>query len=332
VGAGLALLPAAGLLDAPAAWAASAKRPSVSLQLSYLASVEYAGYYLAQQHGFYAAEGIDAPLIPGGPSVAIEATVAAGKALVGIDGADIIMSARQQGAPLVMFGAQFQKNPLGIVSLAGKAVPSPKALVGKTVGVPSSLETTMNQFLLINGIKPSSVHYVPYQGDPGPLVNGSIDAGMTFVTETVPIMEAQKIKSHSFLFDDYGYHVYNDCPFTTESVLKERHEDLVRWLRATIRGWQLPEADPTAGVDLVVGTYGKSQGLTTNSQLLQAKEQQTLMVTPTTKAHGLFWMSDTGIKQNVATISRLGIKATPAAFDTTVLAAALGGRAVVSQA
>jgi ABC-type nitrate/sulfonate/bicarbonate transport system substrate-binding protein len=337
LGLGAAVLPAAGLVAwgggakkvAPAVTAAATSRP-VSLQLSYLASVEYAGYYLAQQLGYYSADHVAATLIGGGPTVAIEAEVAAGKALVGIDGADIIMSARQQGAPLVMFGAQFQKNPLGNVSLASKAVDTPKELVGKTVGVPSSLETTMNQFLAINGIRPSSVHFVPYQGDPGPLVNGSIDAGMTFVTETVPFMEAQHLKSHSFLFDDYGYHVYNDCPFTTETVLRERHDDLVDWLRATIKGWQYQNTHVSAGVDLVVSKYGKSQGLTVANQKLQAEEQLPLMVTPTTKSHGLFWMADSDIEANVSTISRLGIKATKAAFDTTVLTAALGGKASVT--
>ncbi len=340
LGAGLATLPAAaGLLAAcgsSSSGSGSSSKSSgssaaakVSLQLSYLPSVEYAGYYVASKKGYYTASKVDETNIDGGPSVAIEATVAAGKALVGIDSADVIMQARQKGAPLVMFAAQFQKNPLGVVSLAGKPFTTPQSLVGKKVGVPTSLETTMKQFLTSNGIKPSSVTFVPYQGDAGPLINKTIDAGMTFVTSTVPLLDAKNVATTSFLFADFGYAVYNDCCFTTETVLKERPEDLARWLRATIRGWQDNNADPSYGVDLVVNEFGKSQGLTKAGQTSQAKSQLPLISTATTKAHGLFWMDDADITANLKTIESLGIKADAKGFDTSILTTAYAGKSTI---
>ena len=338
--AGLATLPAAGLLAACGSSAtksissgskssAGAAAAKVSFQLSYLPSVEYAGYYVASKKGYYQASKIDETNIDGGPSVAIEATVAAGKALVGIDSADVVMQARQKGAPLVMFAAQFQKNPLGIVSLSDKPLSTPQSLVGKKIGVPTSLETTMKQFLTSNGIKPSSITFVPYQGDAGPLINKTIDAGMTFVTSTVPLLDAKNVATTSFLFADFGYAVYNDCCFTTETVLKERPEDLARWLRATIRGWQDNNADPSYGVDLVVNEFGKSQGLTKAGQTSQAKSQLPLISTATTKAHGLFWMDDADITANLKTIKSLGIKADAKGFDTSILTTAYAGKSTI---
>lgn len=345
VGVGLATVPLLGALDACSSsskktaaakvagtTSAAAKAAAVSLQLSYLPSVEFAGYYLAAQNGYYKAANIDSTLIDGGPSVAIEATVAAGKALVGLDGADVIMSARAKGAPLVMFGAQFQKNPLGVVSLASQALKTPQSLVGKRVGVPTGLETTMKQFLTSNGVKPSSVKFIPYQGDAGPLINKTIDAGMTFVTETVPFLDAKSVESASFLFADFGYAIYNDCPFTTEKVLKERPDDLVRWLRATIRGWQDDVSNQTPAVSLVVNQYGKGQGFTLASQESQGKSQIPLIVTPTTQQHGLFWMDEAEINANLKTITGLGIKADAAAFDTSILTKAYAGKSTIDGA
>ena len=47
----------------------------------------------------------------GGPNVSQDSVVAAGKALVGISSPDITGAAILKGAPLVIIGAQYQKNP-----------------------------------------------------------------------------------------------------------------------------------------------------------------------------------------------------------------------------
>lgn len=324
LGMGLAAVPLTGTLagcgnSANGGTSSSSGPATTSLQISYLPSVEYAGYYVAASKGYYAAEKITNGFVSGGPSVPDEANVAAQKAMIGIDGADIICSARANGAPLVIFGAQFQKSPLGIVSLASDPISTPTDLIGKTVNVLPSLVAAMHQFLATNGVKYSDVHFVPGGGDAGPLLNKSVAAEVTFVTETVPLVEAHGVKTTTMLFSDFGYVVYNDCPFTTKTVLQEHPDVLERWLRASIRGWQWANKNVAASSSITLSKYAQGQGLSYESQVDQMEAQIPLMVSPTTQAHGLFYMDQAGINENLKTIRALGIKADAAAFDTSIL-------------
>src|ERR1700682_1235839 len=78
-----------------------------SLQFSWVKDAEFSGYYIATEKGYYAAQGLDTSVVAGGPNVAVEGNVQAGKSLFGLDAADSITKARLEGAPLVMLGAQF---------------------------------------------------------------------------------------------------------------------------------------------------------------------------------------------------------------------------------
>jgi ABC-type nitrate/sulfonate/bicarbonate transport system substrate-binding protein len=55
-----------------------------TLQMGWIANVENAGEFVAAERGYYAAEGVDLELVPGGPGIAVEPIVVAGTALVGL--------------------------------------------------------------------------------------------------------------------------------------------------------------------------------------------------------------------------------------------------------
>src|SRR6202044_486492 len=104
-------------------------------------------YYIKQ--GFSAVN-----LLTGGPNVAQDAVVAAGKAISGISSPDITGPAVTQGAPLVIIGAQYQKNPFAIMSLASKPINNPQEMIGKKIGVQSTNESVWKAFLKANNIAP----------------------------------------------------------------------------------------------------------------------------------------------------------------------------------
>lgn len=49
----------------------------------------------------------------------------------------------------------------------------------------------------------------------------------------------------------------------------------------------------------------------------------------TTKAHGLFWMSDEAISETIATMATAGVKATPDLFTNEILAEVYQGKTSV---
>jgi ABC-type nitrate/sulfonate/bicarbonate transport system substrate-binding protein len=149
---------------------------ALTLQAAWINDAEFMGYYVAMEKGWYQAEGLDLKYLPGGPDVIPEASVLSRKADVALSTVETVINAvTTQRAPLVIIGAQYQKNPIGIVSLASKPIRTPADMIGKTIAVPPVNRLTVEAMLKLNGIDKSRVRIVPYAYDPTPLLKGEIE-------------------------------------------------------------------------------------------------------------------------------------------------------------
>ncbi|MEO7382354.1 MAG: ABC transporter substrate-binding protein, partial [Paracoccaceae bacterium] len=152
------------------------------MQASWTNDAEFAGYFVGIDQGYFAAEGLDLTYLPGGPDVIPEATLVAGKADLALTTPDTTVSAiTEQGAKFKIIGAQYQKNPVGIVSLAKKPIKTPGDMIGKIIAVPPVNTISVEAMLALNNIDKSQVTIVPYEYDPTPLIKGEIDASFDFV-------------------------------------------------------------------------------------------------------------------------------------------------------
>jgi NitT/TauT family transport system substrate-binding protein len=70
----------------------------VTIQLKWVTQAQFAGYYVAQDKGYYQAEGLDVTIKPGGPDIATPQVIAGG-------GADVIA-----GAALKQIGKGVELN------------------------------------------------------------------------------------------------------------------------------------------------------------------------------------------------------------------------------
>ena len=85
----------------------------LNVQLGWLATVENAGEFVAANKGFYAEEGLNPTLTPGGPGAILEPTVVSGAALIGLSSADTIALANAEGAGLKIVGIHVAAEPFG---------------------------------------------------------------------------------------------------------------------------------------------------------------------------------------------------------------------------
>ena len=154
-----------------------------TMQAAWINDAEFAGYFIGVDEGYYAEEGLDLTYLSGGPDVIPESTIIAGRADLALTTPDTTIKAiAEQGAPFKIIGAQYQKNPIGIVSLVSNPINEPKDLIGKTLAVPPVNVISVNAMLALNGIDPANVNIVPYAYDPTPLIKGEIDASLDFTT------------------------------------------------------------------------------------------------------------------------------------------------------
>src|SRR3954465_1746864 len=125
----------------------------------------------------------------------------------------------EQGAPLKIIGATFQKNPFCILSLEqGKPIRTPADLAGKKIGIQAGTNQQIFAGMLkANGIDPASLEQVVVQYEPTPLTEKTIDGFMSFLTNAPFVGEAAGFTPVTLAFADNG------LPLTSESfvVLQE---------------------------------------------------------------------------------------------------------------
>lgn len=321
---GLALVAAVSLAAcAPDSSGSSDELTPITLQTSWLPSVQFSGSYIADDAGYYTDEGLDVTILPGGPDVANDAVIAAGKADIGLTNADNVAKANAEGADLVIVAAGFQKQPFSILSSPDAPLNTPDDLVGARIGVPSADTAIFDTFLSINDIDPSKVDIVPIGFDVAPLVSGEVDGIVAFYTEQpTAYKEATGTDGVNMLIGDYGLDVYAQVYVVQRSTLEDAdgRDRVARFLRAEIKGWTDFVDDVQHAVDLTVDKYAVDGGLSATQQLAQATLQLDLLNSADTDEHGLLWISKDGVDRNIATLKALGIQGVDASlFDTSIL-------------
>ena len=287
-----------------------------AMQAAWINDAEFLGYFAAIDNGYYAEEGLELTYLPGGPDVIPESSIIAGKADLALTTPDTTVKAIvEQGAPFRIIGAQYQKNPIGIVSLKSNPIEKPADLVGKTLAVPPVNVISVEAMLKMNEIDPASVNIVPYAYDPTPLIRGEIDASLDFTTNVPYTIGQQGAEATSFLLHDFGYTIFNDTVVVTEDVLAGKRAELVAWLRASRKGWVDNFKDAGAYPPKFAESWFKGTGRTIDNEIYFNRAQQPLMEAD----GGIFSMSEEAIQGNIDALGAVGITATREMFDTTLL-------------
>lgn len=288
-------------------------------QTSWIPLVQFGGSYVAEEQGYFEAEGVDVNILPGGPEVDGMALLESGAADIAVSNTDVVARANAAGADLVIVAAGFQKSPLAILSLSTNPISEPEDLPGTAIGVPLGDTATHDAFVQVNDIDPASIEIVPIGFDVSPLLSGEVDGQYVFYTEQPIAVEEAGLEPETLLLADFDFNVYAQVYVVTRDTLENNRDAVLGFLRGEIKGWQDYVADPTLAVELTVNKYGADGGLTIEAQTKQAERQLDILVTPTTREHGLLWMSEEDIAANIATVKALGVDVDESLFDVSLL-------------
>lgn len=314
VGAAALSATACSAADAQPAGDSTGQTP-LTLQSAWVNDAEFMGYYVAMDNGYYSDAGIDLTYLSGGPSVIPESTLLAGDADIALTSPDTTIAAiTEQDAPFVIIGAQYQQNPLGVVSLASSGIEGPDDLVGKTVAVPDVSRLAFDAMLAINDIDTADVTVVPYAYDPTPLVTGEVDATVDFVTNVPYTIEEQGAEASSFTLYEAGYRIPTDTVVVTRETLENSRDALSAWLAASAQGWTENFADTAKYPPTFEDTWFKGTGRTIDNEVYFNEAQKPLIE----NADGIFELSDEAIQDTIDSLAAIGITATPDMFDMSL--------------
>ena len=108
----------------------------VTIQLKWVTQAQFAGYYVAQDKDFYAEEGLNVIIKPGGPDIAPAQVLAGGGADVMVDWMPSALAAREKGLPLVNIAQPFKSSGMMLTCRKDMGVNTTADLKGKTLGRP----------------------------------------------------------------------------------------------------------------------------------------------------------------------------------------------------
>jgi NitT/TauT family transport system substrate-binding protein len=219
----------------------------VTVQLAWTHQAQFAGFYAADQQGYYAEEGLQVTLLPppGAGADAI-ALVMDGTANLGVTFGAGLVAARSQGLPVTAIATIYRRYPLVFITLAGSGITRPHDFPGHTIRtlVPGGSAVAFQAMMTRMGLDPDSVEQVDVGFDPSPLFAGELDIWPGFMTNEVLTAREQGYEVNLILPEDYGIHLYGDTLFTTDQLIEENPDLVLRFLRATLRGWRWAVENP----------------------------------------------------------------------------------------
>jgi NitT/TauT family transport system substrate-binding protein len=221
----------------------------VRLQLQWVAQAQFAGYFVANDLGFYEEQCLDVTILEGAVEIVPQTVLASGGAEFGLAWVPKALVSREQGADIVNIAQVFERSGTLEVSFADSGIESPEDWAGKTVGNWGF----GNEYELTAAIEQAGitgeVELVAQQFDMTALLNGDIDAAEAMVyNEYAQVLEAinpdtgelyQPEDLNVIDFNDVGTAMLQDAVWVNADWIDtEGNEDIAeRFLTASFQGW-----------------------------------------------------------------------------------------------
>ncbi|MDH6181064.1 NitT/TauT family transport system substrate-binding protein [Microbacteriaceae bacterium SG_E_30_P1] len=249
----------------------------VNYQLSWLKITQFGGFFAGEAEGFYEEEGIAPTFTAGGANILAWQQVTGGAALLGDEDNTLLLQAIESGEDLVALGAVFQKSPMAIMSLSEDPLLEPSDFEGKTLAFPDNGIEQYTAVLESQGVDMSTVTVVPAGADPTQLVTGQVDGYAGYATAQGAALELQGLDVEYLYFEDLGIPSYGNVIITTKTNLEENRDLIVKFLRATVKGYEWMNANPEDGAALVVNEVNPTGGLDLETETAAAGIQADLI-------------------------------------------------------
>ncbi len=314
----------------------------INFQSKWFPQAQFAGYFVAQDKGFYAEEGLNVTILDGG-NVNPTVQVGSGNADFGTDWVANMLAQREQGLDVVTIAQMFQDSGYRLVALADSGIETIADLAGTKVGVwgfgnEFAADAVFAAAGLTSNLDPTEtnpdVDAVVYAFDPSLVFPNEVDVasamtyneldqivGLGYPLETLNILNPA----------DIGAHLLEDNIFTRPEVLDNPDfkgsgvsgaEVAARFIRASIRGWEYAIENQAEAVEIVLAHCGDTcagSGSTQSPLIHQtwqmAEAAKLVKPTPDTVVGAL---DREGFERSVNLLVDVGLLAEPVAYEDAV--------------
>ena len=278
-------------------------KPVVNLQLGWIVSGNQVGEVCANAEGFYAQEGIDLKIQPGGPNIDGVAVVASGRYEAGqVSSSPSLMLAVSQEIPVLCFGVGAQEHPYTFFSLPKKPVRTPTDLAGKKVGIQATGVILLKALLAKNNIPEKDVEIVTIGADMAPLLTGQVDVVTGWLTNTTALKVLGPDRIDLRLWDS-GVKLYALPFYATRNTIKTKGDLLAKFMRATGQGWAFAYNNRDKAIDHLVKEF---PNLVWKDERAAIDDMMRFAFSATTRAEGWGTMDPAIWQDQIDTYAKLG--------------------------
>ena len=234
----------------------------VTLQLKWVTQAQFAGYFVAQDQGFYEAENLNVTINPGGPDVSPPQVIAGGGADVVIDWMPSALASREKGLALVNIAQPFKSSGMMLTCRKDSGITSPADLSDKTLGVwfygnEYPFLSWMSKLGLATDGSDGGVSVLRQGFNVDPILQKQAECVSTMTyNEYWQIIDAGLDADElvNFKYEEQGVATLEDGLYVLEKNLADAAfvDKMARFVRASMKGWEWARANSDAAADIVL--------------------------------------------------------------------------------
>lgn len=253
-----------GLLTVITCISAKAQQDKLIFTPQWTAQAQFAGYYVAQEMGFYYKAGIDVEIVH--PSVTqsainrIRNNESQATTLQLAQAMEII----NDGIPLVNILQTSMNNAMVIVSSRGM---NPLKQYGAKVGI---WNAGFGQVAIGMSIKENlNYRWIPFATNVNLFVSGAIDATLAMsYNEYYQLVQTgiELSDENVYRFRDHGYNIQEDGVYVTKEFYEKNKDLAERFAAASRQGWEWAIQNPEETLEIVM-MYVQKEHIATNRVL-----------------------------------------------------------------
>lgn len=234
----------------------------VTLQLKWVTQAQFAGYYVAQDKGFYEEADLNVTIKPGGPDIAPPQVIAGGGADVIVDWMPSALASREKGVPLVNIAQPFKSSGMMLTCRKDSGITSPADFPGKTLGVwffgnEYPFLSWMSQLGIETNGGDEGVTVLKQGFNVDPILQKQADCVSTMTyNEYWQIIDAGMTADELLVFkyEEQGVSTMEDGLYVLEENLADDAfvDKMARFVAASMKGWEYARTNPDEAADIVL--------------------------------------------------------------------------------
>lgn len=280
-------------------------------------------FLVAQQQGWFAAEGLDVTIDPGNGSAGAVNRLASGAYDIGIADLNALIDfdAKNPAQAMKAVYVVYNRPPYAIIALKKSGITKPADLAGRKLGAPGfdGARKTWPAFAEHAKLAKDGVSWITMDAAQREqmLLSGQVDAISGFSFTTVLNLERAGVPASDLVvlnYADVGVKLYGNAVVVSPSFARAHPDQVKAFLRALNKSIKAAIADPAAAVAAVKAREPSIDAATETSRLKLAIKQS--VVTPDVQADGLGGAREARLDAAIHEVAgAFGLPATPKPSD-----------------